>query len=374
MSNRGFFLISDITGYTAFLTNSELEHANDIIQSLLEVLIKQHQSPLTLAKLEGDAIFSYIPDERLAGSQAILDTVESMYAAFRIALGSMRMNTTCTCRACANIPNLDLKFFIHHGTYAIQEIGGLKELSGPDVILIHRLMKNSVNEKTSIKAYALFTRAACQQINNLEFDQSMLFHEEEYEHLGRVPCGLYNLHAFWERASQLRRVAVNPEAALGQATFDIAAPPRVVWDLYTNPHTRVQIVQAQGMSVTGWQQGLVRAGTTYHCDHGNDISTQEVQDWRPFEYLTTRDRFKLPLVGPASLLVTYWLLPTPEGTRLLTCFGDFKAERRGLQWLANMFWGPMSRTILTNIETQSSAILARLASELGYPPFQSQTP
>jgi hypothetical protein len=33
MTQQGFLLISDITGYTTFLTKSELEHAQGILDS-----------------------------------------------------------------------------------------------------------------------------------------------------------------------------------------------------------------------------------------------------------------------------------------------------------------------------------------------------
>jgi hypothetical protein len=37
---KGIIQIADISGYTAFLNESELEHAQDTLQSLLEVLIE----------------------------------------------------------------------------------------------------------------------------------------------------------------------------------------------------------------------------------------------------------------------------------------------------------------------------------------------
>lgn len=48
--------------------------------------------------------------------QSLLDMIESTYASFRKALELMVINTTCTCNACRNLPNLDLKFFVHYGS------------------------------------------------------------------------------------------------------------------------------------------------------------------------------------------------------------------------------------------------------------------
>lgn len=54
----------------------------------------------------------------------------------------MRLNTTCTCNACRNIPNLDLKFLVHFGIYVLQDMHALweqarqrQDLNGDGVLL-----------------------------------------------------------------------------------------------------------------------------------------------------------------------------------------------------------------------------------------------
>jgi len=39
--HNGYLLIADISGYTAFLTSSEQDHANPILKSLLTSLVEQ---------------------------------------------------------------------------------------------------------------------------------------------------------------------------------------------------------------------------------------------------------------------------------------------------------------------------------------------
>ena len=55
MEQRGFILIADITGYTAYLNDSELEHAQGTLTDLLELLIDHTRSPLIISRLEGEA-------------------------------------------------------------------------------------------------------------------------------------------------------------------------------------------------------------------------------------------------------------------------------------------------------------------------------
>ena len=49
--------------------------------------------------------------------------------------------------------DLDFKFVVHHGEMVRQKIGAREELAGRDVILVHRLLKNTVSEKVgSVRA------------------------------------------------------------------------------------------------------------------------------------------------------------------------------------------------------------------------------
>src|SRR3989304_580355 len=123
MADQGFLVISDISGYSSYVRDSELEHARDSLSALLQILIEHTQSPFTIAKLEGDAVFSYAPGNAFLQGQSLLEMMEGIYVAFRKALELMVLNTTCPCNACRNLPNLDLKLFVHFGEYLVQAMG-----------------------------------------------------------------------------------------------------------------------------------------------------------------------------------------------------------------------------------------------------------
>ena len=59
MAEQGYLAIADITGYTAYLNESELEHAQDSLSTILNLLIDQTKPPLTISRLEGDAVISF---------------------------------------------------------------------------------------------------------------------------------------------------------------------------------------------------------------------------------------------------------------------------------------------------------------------------
>ena len=58
----GFLVIADLTGYTAYLSGSELEHAPAIAGDLLETIVGRLDPPFRLAKFEGDAAFLWVED------------------------------------------------------------------------------------------------------------------------------------------------------------------------------------------------------------------------------------------------------------------------------------------------------------------------
>ena len=72
MTQQGFLIISDITGYSKYVNESELEHARDSLTALLSILLDHTKSPLVLSKLEGDAVFSYAPAHGFLQGQSLL--------------------------------------------------------------------------------------------------------------------------------------------------------------------------------------------------------------------------------------------------------------------------------------------------------------
>ncbi|MCI0397866.1 MAG: DUF2652 domain-containing protein [Chloroflexi bacterium] len=344
--DKGYLVISDITGYTAFLTGSELEHAQDILQSLFGVLLKHTTPPLELSKLEGDAIFSYVPDGRFLRGQVLLEMIEKMYAVFRQAQEQMRLNTTCTCRACANIPNLDLKFFVHHGDFIQHTIAGREELSGPDVILIHRLLKNSVNEKTGLKAYTLFTEAALAAMALDGFGQQLVSHQEAYEHLGEVSAYLHDLHAMWQRDRDKHRIEVRPEEAVMVLHFDLPAPPPVAWDYLTDPAAKRRYIGADRISMSGLSGGRMGPGSQYHCAHGKELNDELIMDWRPFDYVTIQENVTAPPGLRMTQLCTIRLAAKEAGTQVTVSFNRPQAVNPALQWLVALIWRFYARRVV----------------------------
>ena len=164
-TRHGYLILSDISGYTSYLAGVELTHAQNVLTELLELIVEHFKPLLTIVKLEGDAVFAHVSQEKMQRDGVLLDLCESTYLAFRDQVQSILRRTTCECKACKSIPNLDLKFVLHFGEYLLQNVSGISELVGSDVNLAHRLLKNHVSETTGWKAYALFTDVSLAQMN-----------------------------------------------------------------------------------------------------------------------------------------------------------------------------------------------------------------
>jgi hypothetical protein len=172
---RGALLLADISGYTGFLQGVADAHRDLIVEAdepppayallsqLLDTIVGSIGPTFRLAKFEGDAVFA-VADEAIGDGTTVLDCLRACYSAFRNRLAAAGSQWTCTCDACARIDGLDLKFVVHHGTYVAQSIAGHDEILGPDVNLVHRLLKNHARELVGPVAYALVTDAAVQAL------------------------------------------------------------------------------------------------------------------------------------------------------------------------------------------------------------------
>ena len=103
--HNGYFLIADITGYTQYLSASELDHAQGILTALLNVVIRQTKPPLVISRLAGDAVISYGLSDRFVAGQTFAEMIEDTYIGFRKQIELMVRNTSCSCRACQNNAN-----------------------------------------------------------------------------------------------------------------------------------------------------------------------------------------------------------------------------------------------------------------------------
>jgi uncharacterized protein YndB with AHSA1/START domain len=314
-TQEGYLVLADISGYTSYVAGTELEHAHQILTELLELLIGRLTPLLTLSKLEGDAVFAYLPADRLSRGETLIEIVESTYVAYRDRVEGIRRLTTCDCRACRAIPSLDLKFILHFGEFVVQRVSGIHELVGSDVNLVHRLSKNRVAEATGWRGYVLFTEQCLAMTSMLPDDLHVQV--ETYEHLGDVRTHSMDLHPRYAALTDARRAIVTPAEAHVTYTRDIPAPGPVVWEWLNDPHRRQVWMPGTTWKAVELPGGRTGVGARSHCAHGNgSIMLEDVLDWRPFDYFTVESRTSAD--GRMGVVTTHRLEPISGGTRLHT--------------------------------------------------------
>lgn len=195
-TQTGYLVLADISGYTSFVAQTEIEHADIALSYLLETIVEKLGNLLTISKLEGDAVFAYLEETKLEEARSLLELIDQTYQAFRDKALTLFKGSTCPCRACQALPTLDLKFIVHHGDFIIQQVAGIRDLLGTDVNLLHRLAKNSVAEATGWKGYALFTDPV---LERMQLGRDHFFKRcETYEHLGDVDIYCMDMHVRYE--------------------------------------------------------------------------------------------------------------------------------------------------------------------------------
>lgn len=313
--DNGCLLFADITGYTAYMAGTELMHAQDVVADLLETIVGAIEPIFTLSKLEGDAAFAYADGASITPTM-VMDTVEIAYFAFQKRLRDVTHSTTCECNACILIPSLDLKFFIHHGEYVVRHIARSEELTGPDVILLHRLSKGTSGEVIGKPAYAVYTAST---LESMAMDPAILGfvpNTEFYDDVGSIPVWVQDLETRWTFERERNRDFITSSQAVYEESIETLAAPHVVWEHLTNPIKRV-LWQKHVTGVNPQSDGRIGFGNINHCMHGEDVTIEHVADWRPFKYITTRYEAN-GLGEPKALGFTYQLDELESGTRLIT--------------------------------------------------------
>jgi uncharacterized protein YndB with AHSA1/START domain len=363
------FLIADISGYTGYLADVELDHAQDILADLIGAVVTALRPNFRLAKLEGDAAFTFATVEKVDGSM-LLDTIERCYFGFRRRRRDVRQATACECNACVRIPDLDLKFVVHHGLALEQKVAGRQELLGSDVIVVHRLLKNEVVEKLRISAYALISQKC---IDASDVDPAALGMREiteTYERIGDVPAWAHDLERRWQEEEARARVFVTPEESILTVSVATNVPPQVAWEFLTTPGQRMSwqpwVTEVTIKGATGGRRGV---GSANHCMHGRDAVIEEILDWRPYDYVTDRTILD-SAEGPVKVLHTIELEPGTDGTTIHMRFGAPKTRREKtlMNEVIAPAYGAALRSCVATLTAQLSDVLAARDANRGPEP------
>ncbi len=186
-------LLADISGYTKFMTRKKtsLAHAQVIITELMKSIISEIHIPLRIMEIEGDAIFFVGKEEpgSFPWEQVVSSTSEKLpafFEAFHHRLHDLQQSNMCHCDACDGVSELKLKIIAHIGEALFYDIAAFSKLSGPDVILIHRLLKNSIEANE----YLLMTETSSPEFDRYHGLESVR-KIEQVDDFGKIPLRIH---------------------------------------------------------------------------------------------------------------------------------------------------------------------------------------
>ena len=305
---KGTLFLADIGGYTKYLTGVELDHSHDILADLISTVGEQTRGAFQLAKLEGDAIFCFAPEGCFDGSH-LITTVDSAYFAFKQRQRDIKAATTCPCDACTRIPELNIKFVAHHGSYVLHDVMGMKELVGSDVITVHRLLKNDVVEKNGTEGYALFTRPIFETTGLKPEALEMADATQHYDDVGDIEAYSMDMEARWTAEQQRATNYLSAEDAWSTVAVEIEAPRPEVWDVITSPK-RLEWMKGVTDFKQNAKDGVRGVGTVNHCMHGKSATIEKIVDWKPYDYFTVE-----AAQGSMGVLLMCWELTPLDDDR-----------------------------------------------------------
>jgi hypothetical protein len=152
-----------------------------------------------------------------------------------------------------------LKFIVHSGEFDKQKIGNREELIGPEVVVAHRLLKNSV----SPREYALLTSA---YLDGQNCGVPASEGADQYEDVGKVDYVVSDLAPVREGVGEKRRFFLTPEDAKLKFVEEIAATAEVVFDALTDfDKARIWQTTIKELVHVSGEHG--KAGEIYRCVH-----------------------------------------------------------------------------------------------------------
>jgi hypothetical protein len=308
--------IPDISGFTRFVSDTNLRISKTLIAELLEILIDANLLNMELCEIQGDAILFYKlgPPPHIG---EIVTQCKQMYLDFQNYLRIMERDKTSELGKVMKDSNLTLKIIVHYGRISITQIREFTKLMGMDVIAAHRLLKNDIQSQEYILLTDnyLFTQDPDEVARSFQWTD-LAHGATRYDYLGSVS---YNYAHFTPlRLLIAGLLPMEEETRCPNSIMEntvIEAPAHLVLRIITNFKLRPRWVP--GLTSAEYDISKAdRLSNSYKCMLGNtvvDIQTvQSLVREESVEYVERLGNFRW---FPNSL-VFYRMSESEKGTEL----------------------------------------------------------
>ena len=202
---KGLIFIPDISGFTNFVKNIDMNLGASITSDLLNSIIDNNPLNMDLSEIEGDAILFYKLGKPFP-LEEVVSGFKNMHEAFDKSFKKLKLQYKIEA-------DLSLKLIVHYG-----DIKGFKKLYGETVIESHNLLKNGKGITDYILVTEDYVKALNQNISDL------LVAETEYpssksESYSGVKKIAYYFFSTVKKASILSRIISKKPRFLNDETY-----------------------------------------------------------------------------------------------------------------------------------------------------------
>ena len=311
--------IPDISGFTHFINETEVEHSTHIIQELLEIIIESNTLNMTVSEIEGDAILFYRTGDEPSFKDAT-EQVEIMFLEFHRHLAYYDRDRICDCGACSSASKLTLKFVYHYGNATIRKIANIENLFGPDVTLAHKLLKNSLESHE----YFLMTDDEMTVQNSWVKPQ---FGADSYDGVGEIKYNYYSLEEVKSKISELpNRTVLEKYKRPVVSSIKINSDFENVYTIVTDASLKTAWVK--GLKSVSEERKLSTIGGVHQCIMPNASFKFEVTEQDKKGGVATYAE-KTDSIKWLSPLILYFSMTKKEGYVNLQV--DFHYKKNGVK-------------------------------------------
>lgn len=312
---ESLILIPDISGFTAFVNNTEISHSQHIISELLELLIKSDDLDLDVAEIEGDAVL-FIKEGSVPSVEDLIDQAEKMFLQFHRHLKQYELQRICNCGACSTASGLSLKIIAHARALSFTTINQIRKPFGPGLIKAHRLLKNSIPEHE----YLLFSDRFAKEISSSDFSSrswvKFSVGVTEYKDLGKLNYDFILLNELKKNVDQVVPIQIIPQDS-DPLTFKgvIEQSSDIVFEVISNLDYR--LFWNKGIKELYYDRNKInRAGMKHVCVFsGSQVEIETLKsDNREGELIYGERINDAPLVKD---IATYFILEKQNGSTVV---------------------------------------------------------
>ena len=264
---QALIFIPDISGFTKFVTETEISHSQHIIEELLEIIIDANKIGLEVSEIEGDAVLFY-RFGAAPSAQEMLDQVKEMFSRFHMHLKKYETHRICNCGACCTANKLAIKFIAHYGDITMNNIRQYKKLFGKDVIVAHRLLKNEIDSDQ----YSLFTdnlRKANETWSSAGHNAWTVFQEAEQEYdSGKVSFCYLSMDPLMKELPEPKMEEYSIKglkSKLMEINHTIHAPLETVFNVVADLPWRSKWIPGALPQITDINEIIASTGQTHKC-------------------------------------------------------------------------------------------------------------